>query len=1371
MTGPLPLLTPISMEALVVNEEVQNSETWRRWTVNYDAINKFEDPDTAGNDVGNTPGIGIHLHWSLPKALTTGTQIRALAEATLSAPGPSGGQGVSAATVTNAGFGYIVPPIVSISGGGGTGAAAVPIMSADKNSVVGIKIVASGKGYTSAPRVEISPSPEICFPLVPNRWLVTRYSPATATGAARATKSWVLASDYVDPTNGSSPYVDPSKTTAGDVVATKIGQSTVLSAWAGESNGTDAALFLRAVGPGQASFHAYQPGVEDVFAFFDDLGSENGTKAIPFHQGDMLTYTVVGWYSDPAADPMYGPVSHWGTDCSAVRTPWAKAADPVAAWDDLIADLDWTVTKRPDEAAQLPQQSAYHAMLHSVEWQSTGMPARVNKNAQAMTVSVGQTGADALAALIRRDAQKISKASLVDAELEARELEALNFNALKTLDLADGAEQLDLKIRDEWYSTEPGGVTWDVVPANNPATDLLPQQAPPAAVPLTPTQAEALANLNRKQTALDKQLRTLQSMKFELYAIWWKKNYNAGLDVPIDFPFDWHQKHYVQNAAGIMKRIDDNLDPTSPDGLWSKIQTLQATLAPQVADLPDATDPFRVAQYAVDVLKLNLTQHQLKGAPAPAFHGATDPVVLVSGIKPSRKQATQHPSYDHADGWRSKLLCRTTNQIANGVHVEISGSNVPVTAEDPPNTGLGAAISVITGLHLDPIVQSTVSQLASETFFMDPLNAATIVEVVANGKASAPDLATAMAAKTAQLGGPDFILAQDDAYVTWAQAWSPLFLEWGVKFYPTVNPAIIDNSAQPSVTPASPELADNWAFNMDGWAFDGKDYDWTGGNTPVFPPGSTTAPPFSRSYSGRASLSQQGTFSLISRLHHYMETSDAPVEGLKKVETLIDSIGEMKFMSQRLTGFSDALAMRRLNPGNQPSEDIAPVIGADYNETPDPRTGNQNVVSGGSPFFFPVRGGFFIFETLRVIDAYGQSVDLMKASGNVGTGIPFAPVRGEGMLPTVDTKITTPNKAAAVRMTPRLAQPARLNFEFQSATDDTKVLGQYAGVNPVCGWIIPNHLDRGLSVYDADGMAVGEMLELANTTGEAQIGWVAAPDSPAAETDPSAIANIHLRSFVTNLQGRSDGGAGFRNFLSAVDETMWTVDPLGARADQNLSVLIGRPLALVRARVGLELDGLPWKNQSWRDTMLERGINLNTLTFPVRLGSLSLFDDGLMGYFLDDTYQTFNSVHLPEGHDLAPDPYLKQVAPGNFVDLKFDETYQDLTMILDPRGDIHAFTGILPHKEISLPNEFIEGPMSAFQLNFRAGPLVTPTDQIRTPYPTERHGAWSWIQRAGPGADTFTTKTLVRTAQEARLDDTPPALVEGWLKFVPEQEK
>ncbi|KNG92098.1 hypothetical protein [Pseudaestuariivita atlantica] len=1356
MPSTSPLLTPIGLEALVVNTAVQNGEDWYRWNVDYDKVTQFADPMPDTGQTGNAPKVGVHLHWALPKALTTGTQIRATGTAALS------GDGVGSVAVTNAGYGYVVPPTVTLSGGGGSGAAAVAELK--DGAVVGVTVVLAGKGYTSAPRVEIAPSPEVCFPLVPNRWLVTRFDPLEDPKTARKTRSWIIVSDALGAEGTANPFVNPHPEEPGTIETTTIGGSHVLSEWEGESGASGTNLFLRAVGPGQATFHAYQPGVMDVFGFYDDLGTENGTKPVPFNDQQQFAYLVVGWYSDPKADPMQGPVTHWGTDCSATRTPWASEADPVAAWDALMTDLGWTLRDQPDTAADLPDTSVYHGLLHSVTWYATTKPPRVNSSPDGMTVAFGQTGPDALAALVKAEA-----ASAAEGQLELQELEALNFNALKTLDKADGSAQLDLKIRDAWFSELPGGVTWDVVGATDTGMTPLSHDAPAPVPPLTPAQAAALATLNSDQARLDQMSRALQSRKYELYSVWWKQNRAKHTKA-------W--QNYVGNgqpvnnpgAQAILDRINEALDPGNADGLFAQVKDEEAAVAKLRATLPDPTDPHAIAVYARDTLKLNPEVHILKAAPAPTFYGATDPVMLVSGLAPSTKQKSQFPTYSAEEGWNKKLTVRITSQTATGVNATIEGKTVPITPTSP-SKDLAALIPSVTSDAFPAQVQSSLPNLLTETFFADPQNAATIIDVGASGDGGDPAitaLAAAMAAMTAQIGTPEPPLVESVAFADWQQAWSPVFLEWKVSYFATVEKDPIDHGGGGDDGP----LPDNWPFDLEQWAFDGTGFRWTGGNVP--PKSGSNSTSLQQSYTGRTFLTQQGTFALISRLHHYIQTAPKPEEALQKVEDLIEKVGEMNFMSQRLTGLTDAMTMRTLVPGNPPSPDIAPVIGQEYSETPDPSDGNQDLSFGpGTPFFFPVRGGFFAIGGLTVVDAFGQSVDLMKAGGNTGKGYPFVPIKGEGLAPASGTQITDPPLAEALQFSPRLVQPARLNLDWVSAEDDDRVLGLAADVNPVCGWIIPNHLDAGLAVYDATGGALGEMMEFAAVTGAPQVGWLPAPDSPAAVSDPGDISNTHLKNFVAGLLARQDEGAGFRNFLAAIDETLWTVDPLGGRADQNLSVLVGRPLAVVRARYGLELDGLEMSNMSWRDTLLDYGIDIGKLQFQLKLGSTQLYDDGLMGYFdpgqTGEDYTTFNAVHMPESRGPATPPYLKQVAPGNFLTSAFDGNFTYLTMILDPRGDIHAFTGILPHKTITLPDTFVEGPMQTFQLNFRSGPIVTPTQQIRIPYPTERHGSWSFVQRASPGAEEYLVKSLVRTTEQARLDTTPPALVEGWLRFVPEK--
>jgi hypothetical protein len=177
----------------------------------------------------------------------------------------------------------------------------------------------------------------------------------------------------------------------------------------------------------------------------------------------------------------------------------------------------------------------------------------------------------------------------------------------------------------------------------------------------------------------------------------------------------------------------------------------------------------------------------------------------------------------------------------------------------------------------------------------------------------------------------------------------------------------------------------------------------------------------------------------------------------------------------------------------------------------------------------------------------------------------------------------------------------------------------------------------------------------------------------------------------------------------------------------------------------------------------------------VRLGSLQLYDDGLLGYFTADTYTTFNSVHTPA--NFQPGKYLDPVGyHGNYLKREFNyPTYtpQFISMLYDPRGDVHAFTGLFPAKTVSLPPEYFVEAVARLAVTFRTAPALTDARDIRLPYPTEKNGTWSWVQRTGPTPSDWTdpagwnVETIVRASQQARLNDAPSRIVEGWLKLTP----
>src|SRR5205085_7105147 len=72
--------------------------------------------------------------------------------------------------------------------------------------------------------------------------------------------------------------------------------------------------------------------------------------------------------------------------------------------------------------------------------------------------------------------------------------------------------------------------------------------------------------------------------------------------------------------------------------------------------------------------------------------------------------------------------------------------------------------------------------------------------------------------------------------------------------------------------------------------------------------------------------------------------------------------------------------------------------------------------------------------------------------------------------------------------------------------------------------------------------------------------------------------------------------------------------------NSGLSVLIGRPVALVQALLRLELLGPPAINQSFAclsaESFTETDNGTTQVQFPAVLGDIDQMDDGLVGYFL-----------------------------------------------------------------------------------------------------------------------------------------------------------
>jgi hypothetical protein len=1148
------------------------------------------------------------------------------------------------------------------------------------------------------------------FPFTPNRWIVVRVASAPDAVAAPRTTAWIIQSDYLGD-DGTSVFANPFTSTTSGVQKTMLGRQVPIEEWQGEPGGK---LFLRATGLADVTFTAYQPGLDNVYAFSDD------TSKLP--ENTLLTYLVAGWFSDPSHDPL------------ATSTPEA---------------LNWQVLGTP---ASAPTVSVFHGLVYDVLWQTASAPPRTDPDARSMQVAVGYTAVDALAAII---AAKAGQAS--GSELEMK-LEALQYEMLQQLDLPDGHAQLEVKIRDAWFGKTPGGTRWDVVPVSQgQGSAPIDRSAPPPAPPLTDAQATWLAALNGNQRAFDAASRELSTLQYELFALWWKGQRGA-------FVGSGGQRQFGINFPVIMQWIRDALDPATSGSMIARVTAQQAQVAALAARVPDPTSADSIAKWSAQI-PAGTVPVALKPNALPSFFHPSDPVVLVAGITPPTNEVDP----------TATLPCRTLDAAVTGVTV---GS-----ATVSRGTGsLAGIIQIPATGKLPPAVGAALTALAVESFFVDVNAAASIVR---NGLGSADPgtvnaLKAAMAARTAQVAAIPQPLRAGFAYAPWQQAWAPLYLQWNITWFPTVTAAPAGPFQPPEAAQwqQSGGAQDNWPFDPAGWAFNGGDdvtlrgseyYGWTGGDAWS---GAGAVPP--RTYTGRTFLTPQATFLLIRRLADYVKLHPDDAD-MGQIEALIQSIGESRFLSQALSGFNASFLMKGLTQSSPPpaGSAAAAAIGGENRGVPMVELGDQDLDFGsGTSFFYPVRGGFFQFERLIIVDAFGQVLDLLQSNGNAtGGAASFAPIRGAGLVPDADARIATPMRR--VRQAPRIVQPNRLDLRLLDAADDTEEVYYAPGADPVCGWLLPNHLDRSIAAYDAAGAPLGELLVLADVTGTPTVRWLAAPDVANPVTDPARIPNPHMAALFGAFTAASGGVpaaervAAFRALYQSIDETLWMVDPPGGQSDADLAVLIGRPLALVRAQVQYELLGRPAVNQSWRDTLQDQRAGLGDVSFPIRLGSTELLDDGLIGYFTGSSYTTFNAVHPSS---VATSPYVAPVAPGNYLSLPFnypDYATQNLSLLVDPHGTVHATTGILPTARLQLPAQFYAKALEQMIVTFRSGPVLTDPASIRLPFPAEQNGDWAWIRHTGTGAADWVTSPILAADTKPRLADQPPHLLDGWLKFTP----
>ena len=181
---------------------------------------------------------------------------------------------------------------------------------------------------------------------------------------------------------------------------------------------------------------------------------------------------------------------------------------------------------------------------------------------------------------------------------------------------------------------------------------------------------------------------------------------------------------------------------------------------------------------------------------------------------------------------------------------------------------------------------------------------------------------------------------------------------------------------------------------------------------------------------------------------------------------------------------------------------------------------------------------------------------------------------------------------ATLQLRPRLQTPARLHLRLVDplSTDDTAgtalvdQVDPKLQVNPVAGFMLPDHIDEALELFGPDGTPLGQVSHDAfsdavfweGAPGRVDIGPAAGPlDDP--EPDHRRLGWIAAGLVAADAASRQatparpESESPLSALLRAVDTTLWSVDPFGSLGQEHIVGLVGRPIAVVTAHLTLDV--------------------------------------------------------------------------------------------------------------------------------------------------------------------------------------------------------
>jgi len=1139
------------------------------------------------------------------------------------------------------------------------------------------------------------------FPPLADHWLIVRFS---RSGPTLKTRAWFIDGGAIV---SDTPPTNIIVAAQGQYVSKRAGKVIPLEEFA-TANFLGERTTINAVGndnTGSPTFTANIAENRNIFSWHDKLEDLRTPDARGSIKEDVtLTYCVLGWYRDPLHEPLAAGV--------AKVVERRDERNNHVGW--LVNPVGWSIDT-PTAAPLLKRRSVFHGMVAHINYWSKdthkgtilGYPGApfvggtLGQSSQAFKVGIGNNAEDALVSLVSSEyTGEQQKGSLAKEQPNLwKALEAVIYRQSETLVKSWNVAPRDMTVHQNWFTTQEAGKIWFIRPVGD-QPGAFPTDADKAAqqTAAQPT-AEHLAKLkelNQAQADVDDAGRDLAALQQELYVRWWKMVNQSRQPFIDDLePEETHCRAVLKEVESLRNKLNE------------RVKCLEPLPTALKKALPDTLE--------------------LKYDAAPRFWLPADPVIVVKNCgSPSKHQFPR------------ELPCRLPEQIITSATVSVDRKD-PKKFSTPENVAaiatsamryLPACPPILNGLLNEAsIVEQAIRNLVERTttrIFRDndewtAWTERLVRDLTWSGETSSMPFDHVTFEPEAARIRPYRLV---DLWVK--QPWSPLFLDWQITWFPTTQSSTAEHPFGPV-----------WNFN----------------NADFVPKDLQSIPQRGYTVRGRSLVSaiDERIFKepidtlgkLLASRRNGGEHKDFPpavIEVLERYEVVwsqtLRDLPRSGLMGQALSGFHQTLLGRDPNQPRIAPDSTRPWIRSD--EPGDiARTENlkslekevkrlldvpdEGGVVGerlGPPAraetipFSLIRAGALRIDELWLVDDFGQSADLLgyTAARSKSSGQVFHP------------RMRWHDNRAVVAMPPRVLQPARLNFRFTPSTESrNEIPNNEPALSSICGWMFYNPLDQALVLCNRKGELMGHLLIVKEQRGM-RIKWEAGAGGVAI----TSVSNPTLKAFAESLiETTPSAKPRLLELLNLIDNALERIRPSGMRRD---TVLVGRPLALVNASVGLELFGDAWIDPYKDPPAAREGTgdqSLNALRVRVNLGYPYSVEDGLIGYFRQDAYR---QIVVPElSAKVTRSDYIRdQQNDGLRVGFGAPER---ITMLMDPWGSVQAACGIVPAKTITLANPELNKTVAQMEASFRVGPVLVQADRLALPTPTGSKGKWNF---AGP---------------------------------------